>query len=64
MHLPGGVTLSASRTRQAWSQNTGPGGPTAEERAVAQELGNGLLQLGRRNLGANVADVGMIRFLR
>jgi len=28
---------------EAWSQNTGPGGPTAEERAVAQELGNGLL---------------------
>ena len=46
--------------RQAWSQNTGPGGPTAEERAVAQELGNGLLQLGPAVFwGAKgVADLG------
>ena len=43
--------------RQAWSQNTGPGGPTAEERAVAQELGNGLLQLGSAMIGGKgVAD--------
>lgn len=28
---------------EAWSQQSGPGGPTATERSVAQELGSGLL---------------------